>query len=108
LGGQSLIVLARRRERTVDLRFDQDVVGAADHDEVFDVVAPDQDELALSIETERVDEAQPRLARPPSRDAQPMREHQPIDDRQDHQRSDSAGSQESDLNDAVVGERKLV
>jgi hypothetical protein len=102
------MILARRPERAIDLRFDQDVVRAADHDEVFDIVAPDQNELTLSVETERVDEAQPWLARPAPRHTQPMRKHKPVDDRQDHQRGDSAGRQKSDLNDAVVAERKLI
>ena len=64
-----MIALARRREGAVDLGFDQNVVRAADHDEVFDVVTPDQDELALSVEAESVDEAQPWLARAAPRNA---------------------------------------
>ena len=46
--------------------FDQNVVRPADHDEMFDIVPPDQHELPLAVETERVYEAEPRLpSRPP-------------------------------------------
>ncbi len=74
---------------------------------MLDVVAPDEHELPLAVETERIDEPEPWLARPPARNAQPMREHQPIGNRQDDQGGDSANRQKSDLKDAVVGERKL-
>ena len=46
----------RRRQRAVDLRFEQDVVRAADHDQVLDIVPPDQNELPLSVEAEGVDQ----------------------------------------------------
>ena len=63
---RSLAALARRRHRAIDLRFDQNVVRAADHDEMLDIIAPDEDQLSLAVEAERVDEAKPRLAvRPP-------------------------------------------
>ena len=42
------------------------VVRTTDHDEVFDIVPPDQHELSLAVETERIDETEPRLARPPA------------------------------------------
>ena len=44
-----------------DLRLDQNVVRAADHDEMFGVVAPDDDKLALAVEIEGIDDAQPQL-----------------------------------------------
>ena len=60
--GRSLIVLPRRRQRAIDLRFDEDVVRPADHHEVLDIVAPHQHELPLPIEAERIHEAKPRLS----------------------------------------------
>jgi hypothetical protein len=74
---------------------------------MFDIVAPNEHELPLAVEAERVDEAESRLAGPSARNAQPMREYQSVDDRQDHQGGDSASGQETDLNDGIVGERKL-
>ena len=63
------------------MRFDQNVVRSADHDEMLDIVAPDEHQLTLPVEAESVDEAEPRLARPPARNAQPMGEREPVDDR---------------------------
>ena len=37
-----------------------------------------------------------------------MGEHQPVDDRQRHQGGDPAKHQKSDLNDAIVAERKII
>jgi hypothetical protein len=74
---------------------------------MFDIVAPNEHELPLAVEAERVDEAEPRLAGPSARNAQPMRKYQSVDDRHDHQGGDSASGQETDLNDGIVGERKL-
>ena len=88
--------------------FEQDVVRAADHDQMLDIVAADENELPLTVEAEGVDQPEPRLARPSSRDAQPMGEHKPVDDRQRHQDGDPASRQKSDLNDAVVAERKVI
>ena len=41
-----------RRRRAHDRRFDEDVVGAADHHEMFDIVAAQQQQLALAIDVE--------------------------------------------------------
>jgi hypothetical protein len=103
-----LIVLPRRDQRAVDLRFDQNVVRPSDHDQMLDIVAPDEDQLALAIETERVHEAKPRLACPPARNAQPMGENQSIKDRKDDECGDTARRQESRLNDPIIRERKLI
>ena len=92
----------------IDLRFEQDVVRAADHHQMFDIVAADENELPLSIEAERVDQPQSGLARPSAGNAQPVREQEPIDDRQRHQGRNPAKHQKSDLNDTVVAERKVI
>ena len=105
---RGLVVLSRRRERAIDLQFDQNVVRAADHDQMLDIVAPDEDQLPLAVEAERVDEAKPRLAGPSARNAQPMGERQSINDRQDDERGDAARRQESYLDDPIIGERKLI
>ncbi len=102
------IDFSTRRERSVDLRLDEHVVRAADHDQMFDVVAPDEDELPLAVETESVHEAQPRLPRPPPRDPQPVRERQAINDRQRHQNGYPASHQNADLGNRVAGERKVI
>ncbi len=49
---------------------------------MFDVVAPDEHELALPVEAECVDQPEPRLTGPSARNAQPMSERQPVKDRQ--------------------------
>jgi hypothetical protein len=36
------------------LGFDHKIVGAADHEQMFDVVAPDNNELALTVEVESI------------------------------------------------------
>ncbi len=99
--------LTGQREGAVDLRLDEHVVRAADHDEMFDIVATHQDQLALPIEAECIDKPQPRLAGSASGNAQPMRKHQPVNDRQNDQRGDPAGRQKSDLNNAIIAERKI-
>jgi hypothetical protein len=75
---------------------------------MFDIVAPDEHELALAIEAECIDEAKPRLSRPSARYAQAMGEHEPIKNRKDDKRGDAARQQESDLNDPIICERKLI
>jgi hypothetical protein len=51
--------LAGRRMQ--DVAFDDHVVGAADHEEMLDMIAADDDELPLTIEIEGVHDRQPRL-----------------------------------------------
>jgi hypothetical protein len=50
-----------------DARLDHDIVRAADHQQVLDIVAPHDDELALSVDLESVDHAEPLLAATPAR-----------------------------------------
>jgi hypothetical protein len=101
------IVFPGRGKRAIDLRFDQNVVRAADHDQMLDVVAPHEHKLPLPIEAERVDETQSRLSCASPRHAQPVGEHESVQNRQNHQRGESAGNQESDLDHTVVGEWKI-
>jgi hypothetical protein len=75
---------------------------------MLDVVAPDEDQLPLAVEAERVDEAKPRLTGPSARNAQPMGEHQSVKDRQEDERGDAARRQEPHLDDPIIRERKLI
>ena len=104
---RSLAVLARRVRGAIDLRLDQNVVRPSDHDQVFDVVAPDEHQLALPIEAERIDQPEPRLAGPSARNAQPTSERQPVQNRQNDENGDPAGQKEADLQDPIVRERKV-
>jgi hypothetical protein len=87
---------------------DEDVVRPADHHEMFDIVAADKHKLPLAVETERVDQTQTRLARPPSRDPQPMREHHAIDDRQNHQSGEPAGDKNGYPAETSVAGEKVI
>jgi hypothetical protein len=51
-----------RARHADDVRLDDDVVRAADEQEMLDVVAPQQDELALTIEIVDVDDPEAGLA----------------------------------------------
>jgi len=73
------------------LRLQQNVVRPADHDQVFDIVAPDEHQLALPVEAESVNQPEPRLAGPSARNAQPMGEREPIENRQNDEGGDAAG-----------------
>jgi hypothetical protein len=75
---------------------------------MLDIVAPDEDQLPLAVEAERVDEAKPRLAGPSARNAQPMGERQSVKDRQEDERGDAARRQEPHLDDPIIRERKLI
>ncbi|MBV8320041.1 MAG: hypothetical protein JO049_05135 [Hyphomicrobiales bacterium] len=101
-------VFATGRKRSIDLRLDENVIRPTDHDEMFHVVASDEDELPLAVQTERVDEAQPRLPGPPSWDPQPVREHQTINDCYRYQNSDTASHQNTDLGNRIGAERKVI
>jgi hypothetical protein len=61
-----LFALTRRFTRfdTHDFGFDQKIVGAADHHEMFDIVAPHENQLPLPVEIKRIDDAQTRLTCP--------------------------------------------
>ena len=76
-------------------RFDHEIVGAADHDEVFDIVASHEDQLALPVEIEGVHDAEPRLSRPAvSRHVQPAAEQQAVKENQDSQSLTIGGDDE--------------
>jgi hypothetical protein len=89
LGGDLLVARQSLRLRADNLRLDHDIIGAADHQEMFDIVAAHDDELALAVERESVDQAEPRLARPaPARKSQPMAKQQAIGDNERYDRDD--------------------
>ena len=102
------MVLARRRGGAIDLRLDQNVVRPTDHHQMFDIVAPDEHQLALPVEAECVDQPEPRLAGPSARNAQPIRKRQPVENRQKDEGGDATNGQESDLKDTIVRERKVI
>ncbi len=87
---------------------EQNVVRSADHDQMFDIVASDEHQLPLPVEAEGVDQAQPRLTGPSAGNAQPMSEGQPVEDREHDKGGNAASREESDLEDPVVRERKLI
>jgi hypothetical protein len=74
-----------------DLGLDQNVRMLADHDEVFDVVTANKDELALAIEVEGVDDAQAGLTCASSRHPQFTAEGQ-TEHKQDEQRRNQEGN----------------
>jgi hypothetical protein len=104
---RSLAVLARRDHGAIDLRLEQNVVGPADHDEMFHIVAPDEHKLALPVEAECVDQPEPGLAGPSARNTQPLSERQPVKNRQNDKGGDRASQKEADLQDPIVRERKV-
>ena len=75
---------------------------------MFDIVAPDEHQLPLAVEAERVDQPEPRLAGPSARNAQPVCERHPVKDRQHDERGDAASHKKSDLKDPIVRERKVI
>jgi hypothetical protein len=89
------------------LRLEQNVVRPTDQNQMFDIVAPDEHELALPVEAECVDQPEPGLAGPSARNAQPMSERQPVKNRQNDKGGDPAGQKEADLQDPIVRERKV-
>jgi len=103
-----LVVLACGARGAIDLRLDQNVVRPADHDQVFDIVAPDEHQLPLPVEAECVDQPEPRLAGPTARNAQPLSERQSVKNRQKDEGGDAANREESDLKDTIVRERKII
>jgi hypothetical protein len=64
---------------------------------MFDVVPPDQHELALAIQPKGVDEPEPGLPRPPRpRHPQPASEYEPVNEQQNQRRDDHARDGERD------------
>jgi hypothetical protein len=49
---------------TNDLRFDDEVVGTTDHQQMFNIVASNNNKLALPVEVEGIDGPKPRLPGP--------------------------------------------
>ena len=58
--GRALRHLIARRHGTDDIGFDHEVAGTADHDEMFDIVAPDQHQAAAAIDRGGIDHGKPR------------------------------------------------
>ena len=54
--------VARRGDRAHDIGFDDDVGRPADHQQMLDIVAPDQDEPAAAVDAGIIDDGKPRLA----------------------------------------------
>jgi hypothetical protein len=75
---------------------------------MFDVVASDKHQLALPVQAEGDDQAEPRLAGPSARNAQPMSESQPVEDREQDKGGNATSRKESDLKDPILRERKLI
>jgi hypothetical protein len=75
---------------------------------MFDIVATDQHQLPLPIQAERIDQPEPRLPGPTTRNTQPMGEGQPVNNREGDEGGDAASRKESDLKDPIVRERKLI
>ena len=63
---------ARRAGRAHDVRLDHHVARAADHQEMLDIVAADQDQAAAAVDGGGVDHRQPRLAAAGGGGAQPV------------------------------------
>ena len=73
-----------------DLRLDQEIVGTADHDQVLGVVAPHDDKLALTVEIESIDNAEPQL--PPAAAGHPQAAAEgQAEDKQNQQGRDDQG-----------------
>ncbi len=87
--------------RANDFGFDDEIVRAADHQQMFDIVAPNDHELAMPVEIEGVDDAKPRHARPAAgRRLQPASESEAKnekDQRRRKQQSNGPGERRSRL-----------
>jgi hypothetical protein len=57
---------------------------------MFNIVAPDKDQLPLTIEAECIDQPEPRLAGPSTRNAQALGKRQPINEGEPDERGDAA------------------
>ena len=101
--------LARRGgDGAHDLRFEQHVVGAADHDQVLDVVAAHQHQLTLSVERKGVDQAEPRLAGAArAGHPQAMAENEAIDDGEDQRAATTTAATMAIFEGAAVGRQPI-
>jgi hypothetical protein len=72
---------------TDDVRLDDDVVRAADKKEMFDIVAPEQDQLPVAIEVVDIHDPEPGLACPAAiaRQSQPPSRQAPQHQRKQRQ-----------------------
>jgi len=69
--------------------FHENVSRPADHDEVFDIVAPYEHQLTLTVERICIDEAEARLSRAPARgNAQAMPKHESVEEKHNQYRGD--------------------
>jgi hypothetical protein len=75
---------------------------------MFDIVAADQHKLPLPVQAECVDQPEPRLPGPSTRNTHPMSEGQPVNNRERDEGGDAASRKESDLKDPILRERKLI
>jgi hypothetical protein len=75
---------------------------------MFDIVATDQHKLPLPIQAEGIDQPEPRLPGPSTRNTQPMSEGQPVNNRKHDEGGDAASRKQSDLENPIVRERKLI
>jgi hypothetical protein len=94
-GARGFVACSRRLSRfdADNLRFDQDVIWAADHDEMFDIVAPHEDKLTLSVEVKGIDNPEARLTRPAAaRHVQPAAESQPKNEQNQESRNKECDS----------------
>ena len=88
--------------RADDLGFDHKIVRTADHDEMLDIIAPDDHQLAVAVEVEGVDDAEPRQPRPAvARRFQPSSESEAINEK-DKRRCEQEGERPDDERQTLV------
>ena len=75
------VLIPAARLGTNDLGFDQNVIGTTDHHQMLDIVPADDDKLALTIEIEGIDDAEPHLPGATARHAEPPPESQAKDEK---------------------------
>jgi hypothetical protein len=93
------------RRCSQDRRFDQHVIGAADHDEMFDVVAADQNELALPVEIENIGHGQSRLLPAAARQAVFRAQQNPTEQREENHDDDEYNDNRQQPDESDVAER---
>jgi hypothetical protein len=76
------------RRADADIRFDQQIIAAADQHEMLDIVATDQDEAAMAVDGGRIHDRKSRLAIAPARDIGARRHaaHRTHDEENDDER----------------------
>ncbi|HEY5226654.1 MAG TPA: hypothetical protein VIJ06_07680 [Methylovirgula sp.] len=101
------ILVAASRLGPNDLGFDQNVVGAADHHQMFDIVTTDDDELALTVEIEGVDNAEPHLPGSPARHSEPAPKGEPKDQEHEDCGDENRHGGGGDHQTFVLGEKTI-